>query len=345
MPADRGQTILQLVVEAYIRDAQPISSSAVLRLHPNLGLSPATVRATMADLEATGLLTQPHSSSGRIPTEAGMRVYLDHLVGRRLHPWDRQRLERAVTDSAESLSATEFAGQLSATLAALTGQMVLVAQPRFLGGRLREVGLVRYDAGRVLAYFVSPNGLVQQKLLQLEEDLSAQDLQNIQNYLNDRLRDRTLGEVRLVIDAELADNAAHPDRRVAQALKIGESLLPQAHDGPMDVFVEGTSHLLEQPEFSDLRKMRGLLRAIEEKRTLLSLVARVLDHSGVKVMLGSEHHVADVQDLTCVGCAYRGAAGGGAAVTIMGPSRMDYSRLVPLVQHAARIYGRFWEQL
>ncbi len=339
VPESRGNTILQLIVEAYIQDAQPVSSSGLARRHPTLALSSATIRSVMAELEIEGLLSQTHSSSGRVPTEAGLRVYLDRLVSRKLRPWDRSRLEKA---AAEAADISQVSAQLSQALAQMTGQMVLVAQPRFLGRRLREIGLVRYDQARMLAYFVSPSGLLQQKLLHLDFDVEPELVQEIQNYLNARLRDRTLEEVRALIARELAANATHLDRLTAVALKIGEQLLPEVQ---IDVFVEGTSHLLDQPEFADLRKVRALLRAIEEKHTLLSLVSRILDHSGVRVMLGSEHDVADVRDLACIGCAYEGDAGRGAAVTVMGSSRMDYGRLVPLVQYASEVYGRFWEQM
>lgn len=335
-PDRRANAILQLIVEAYIRHAQPVSSSAVLQNNPELDLSSATVRTVMADLESMGLLLQTHTSGGRVPTERGMRLYLDNLVDPKLRPWDRKSLDRAAAQCAD---ANAFSRQLGLALAKLTGQMVVLAQPRFLGARLREVGLVRYGERRVLAYFVSPTGLVQQKLLTLDFDLSSLDLQEIQNYLNTRLRDRNLLEVRRLIAQELADTSAHRDRLVAQALRIGASLLP---DVQLDVFVQGTSNLLDQPEFSDLRKLRGLLRVLEKKQTLLHLVARLLEHTGVKVMLGSEHDVPDAKDLACVGCAVHS---GGTAVSVLGPSRMDYGRLVPLVQYAGQVYERFWEQL
>jgi heat-inducible transcriptional repressor len=334
----RSNTILQLVVEAYIHHAQPVSSSAVARLRPELGLSSATIRAVMADLEASGLLHQPHTSAGRVPTERGLRTYVDNLVSPKLRPWDRTRLEA----TAANTDYAAFPAQLGQTLSGLSGQVAVVVVPRFLGSRFREVGLVRCGTGRFLAYFVSPHGLIQQKLVEVDFDLSQDDLQRIQNFLNDRLRDRSLDEVRLLLQEELRQAREVSDVLRAQALEIGQHVLPELE---LEVLVEGASHLLDQPEFADLHKLRTLLKTIEEKETLLRLLDHLLDNAGVKVMLGSEHPLRAIPDLACVGSAWTARSGDRTAIGLLGPTRMDYGRLVPLVQYASELFGRFWEQI
>lgn len=334
----RSNTILQLVVEAYIHHAQPVSSSAVARLRPELGLSSATIRAVMADLEAAGLLYQPHTSSGRMPTERGLRTYVDSLVSPKLRPWDRTRLEA----TAANTDFAAFPTHLSQTLSGLSGQVAVVVVPRFLGSRFREVGLVRCGSGRFLAYFVSPHGLVQQKLVEVDFDLNPEALLRIQNFLNDRLRDRTLDEVRALLQAELHEARETRDVLRAQALEIGQRVVPALE---LEVLVEGASHLLDQPEFADLETLRTLMKTIEEKETLLQLLNTLLDNAGVKVMLTSEHPLRSLPDLACVGCAWTGPSGNRSAIGLLGPTRMDYGRLVPLVQYATEIFGRFWEQL
>ena len=340
----RSNSILQLIVEAYIHDAQPVSSSSVARRHPELRLSSATIRAVMAGLKAAGLLYQPHASSGRVPTERGLRAYVDGLTNPRLRPWDRTRLEAATHQEAKS-----FPSVLGQTLSHLTGQMVMLSVPRYYGARIREVGLVRCDVGRILAYFVSPNGWVQQKLVKLGFDVSADELQTIQNYLNERVNSRSLPEIRQVIQDELANTHASRDQLQEQALAIAARLFPSDQAGDLadvvDVVVEGTSHLLDQPEFADLAKLRALLRTVEEKATLLALLKRILDNTGVVVMLGSEHRLHNVPDLACLGCVSDAAHGPRTAISLLGPSRMDYGRLVPLVQYAAELSARFWERV
>jgi heat-inducible transcriptional repressor len=171
MQRDRqSNTILQLVVEAYIQNAQPVSSSAVASRCPDLGLSSATIRAEMADLEAQGLLEQPHTSSGRVPTQRGLRVYLDSSVNQKLRPWDRARLEAAASHT----DARAFPAHPGQTISGLSGHMAVVAVPRVAGTHLKEIGLVRCDVGRILAYFVSPHGSVEQKLLLLDFDITVE---------------------------------------------------------------------------------------------------------------------------------------------------------------------------
>ena len=333
----RSNSILQVIVETYIHNAQPISSSTVVKHTPKLGFSAATIRTVMAELESLGLLHQAHTSAGRVPTERGLRAYLDNLVSPKLRPWDRTRLEAAATSNAAS-----YPAHLGQILSGLSGQMVVVAVPRFLGSHLREVGLVRCEAKRFLAYFISPNGLVQQKLLEADFDATPEELLRIQNYLNERLANRTLAEVRVLIQEELEEARGSSDLLRQQAMEIGQSLLP---DVSLEILVEGASNLLDQPEFADLRKVRAVLRTIEEKEALLRLLARILDNTGVKVMLGSEHRLRDVPELACVGCAWEGLTGRKTAISVLGPSRMDYGRLVPLVQYASQLFSRFWEQI
>ena len=339
MERDRRSTILQLVVDAYIQHAQPISSSTVARLRPDLGLSSATIRATMVELEEAGLLHQPHKSAGRVPTERGFRTYLDSLLSPKLHPWDRTRLE----ETAANTESADFPALLGQTLSGLSRQVAVVATPRFLGSRCREIGLVRCDAKRFLAYFVTPNGLVQQKLVEVSFDLSADELTRVQNFLNARLHNRTLGEVRILIQQELTQARDTHDLLRQQALELSQRVLPELE---LEISVQGASHLFDQPEFADLQKLRALMRTIAEKETILRLVDQVLDTVGVRVMLGSEHGLwAVLPDLACVGCAWSGPAGYKTAIGLLGPSRMDYGRLVPLVQYATDLFGRFWEQL
>lgn len=342
----RSNMILQLVVDAYIHNAAPVSSAAVLKRAPRLDMSPATVRLVMADLEAQGLLKQPHTSSGRVPTERGWRVYVDHLglpgLGHdRLRSRDRSRLEAAAQQS----DAKTFPNQLGQTLSGLCGQLTVLAVPKFWGSRLREVGLVRCDAQRILAYFVSPNGLVQQKLLHTDFDFTHDELARIQNYLNTKLAHRTLAQVRTLIASELADASADvgdDSTLKTRALAIGKQLLP---DVQLDVLIEGASHLLDQPEFADARKVRGVLRTLEEKKALWHLLNCILEQKGVHVVLGSEHGLSKMADVACVGCTWESASGDKTAISLLGPSRMDYGRLVPLLGYASEVFGRFWEQL
>lgn len=335
----RRHTILQLIVESYIQNAQPVSSTMVATACPAVNLSSASLRAVMAQLERDGLLTQPHTSSGRIPTERGLRAYLDNLVAHRLRPWDRTRLEATTIDPTGG-SADTFVTRLGQTLSALAGQMAVVAVPQFAGERLRELGLVRLDACRVLAYFVSPHGHVQQKLVCLDFDPTNEDLSQLQNYLNAHLGKSSLAEVRATLQTELHNAQVAHDRLRARTARLGQSVLPKPS---FRVVVEGALQLLSQPEFADVTTLRAVLETIEQKQRVLHLLDGLLEKGGVQVMLGSEHARKDLHKMACVGCTRRDGAGARATISLWGPSRMDYGRLMPLVGYAANLLGRFYD--
>lgn len=335
----RRHTILQLIVESYIQKAQPVSSSMVATAGPAVKLSSASLRAVMAELERDGLLMQPHASAGRIPTERGLRRYLDHLVTCRLRPWDRTRLE-ATTVDADADAGDTFVTRLSQTLSALAGQMAVVAVPQFVGERLREMGLVRLGCGRVLAFFVSPGGHVQQKLVCLDVDPTLEELSQLQNYLNAHLGQSTLAQMRHMLQTELDEAHKTHDRLRARTLALGQSLLPKPS---FRLVIEGALQLLGQPEFADVDVLRGVLETIDEKQRVLQLLDNLLDGGGVQVMLGSEHALEALRQMSCVGCSRRDTAGARVTISLWGPSRMDYPRLLPLVAHASNLLGRFYD--
>ncbi|MEM6558674.1 MAG: heat-inducible transcriptional repressor HrcA [Myxococcota bacterium] len=327
----RDREVLRAVVEIYLESGEPVSSLAVAKRVSGLKASPATIRNVMAELEEQNLLRQPHTSAGRAPTELGLRYYLDQLMSPKMRPWDRTRLE-AAADAHDPSS-------LSHGLAGLAGQLTIVAVPSFLGARFREIGLMRVDPGRFAAFFVAPSGVVQQTMVEVDFDLSEDELKHIQNFLNERLRDRSLEEVRHILKQELQDDQLQYDTLRRQALTIGQRVVPTPE---VELYVGGQSHLVDQPEFADLDRLKSLLRAIEEKGALLTLLSRIVEGPGVKVLLGSEHELREMLGMAAVGAWAETPAGQGATVAILGPTRMDYGRLVPLVDYASMLLSRQW---
>lgn len=331
MREQRDREVLRAVVELYLESGSPVSSLAVAKRINGLKASPATIRHVMVELEEHELLRQPHTSAGRVPTEHGLRIYLDELLHPKLRPWDRTRLEAAAEHYNPST--------LSQGLAGLASQLTIVAVPSFLGARFREIGLMRVDPGRFAAYFVAPNGVVQQTMVEVDFDLSEDDLRRIQNYLNERLRDRSLEDVCAILEDELEDGQLQYDTLRRQALTIGHYVVPRPET---ELYVGGHSHLVCQPEFSDLGRLESLLRTIEEKGALLALLSRIVEGPGVKVLLGSEHEIREMLGLAAVGAWTATPGGRGASVTVLGPTRMDYGRLVPLVDYASTLLARQW---
>jgi heat-inducible transcriptional repressor len=302
----------------------------------------------MAELEAGGYLAQPHTSAGRVPTELGLRLYLDDLMSPKLRPWDRTRLDEVAAAAAPSTLPTA----LGQSLAGLSGQVALIVMPSFIAGRFREIGLVRVNPGRFIAFFVSVSGLIQQKLVEVDFDLTPDELMRIQNFLNERLAGRSLDEVRNLIAHELGNAESELDVLKQRAYAIGVQAIPQPTPS---LVVEGTTQLIEQPEFADVAKLRSLVHAIEDKTALLALLDKLIespvtakagaDEPGAKVVLASEHDMGDVLQVAFVGRSIASPSGEQATVSILGPRRMDYGRLVALVDYASQLLHKYWERI
>ena len=338
MTLSRRQTeILATAVEVYLATGKPVSSQAIAERKQGRTLSSATVRNELQALTTLGLLRQTHASGGRVPTERALRTFVDELMHPKLHPWDRTHLDAAT----RSRSQSELPVTLGHALSTLTGEVAVVGIPRFVGTVFREVGLVRCNRGQILAYFVSADGTVQQKLVQVDFDVRPDELQRIQNYLNDRLTHRTLPVVRELIRRELRDEETRRDQLRRSALEIGVKALP---DPELEVVVDGTSRLASKPELLAGGKLESLLRAVEDKKVLLRILDQLLETSShdVTVMLGSEHDVSEMADLACVGASCSRDGQPDAAITLLGPARMDYRRVVALVRYATELFERQW---
>ncbi len=338
---NRKDAILATVVQLYAHSGKPVPSSLVAKHLKNRfagvrGISAATVRAVMVALEGCGHLAKTHSSGGRIPTDTGIRAFINDSLLPKLHPWDKKQLQAASTGSA-----AEMPVLLGQTLAGLSGQLAMVAVPRFAGRTFREIGLARCGIGRFVVYFVSPGDFLQQTMVDVDFDLNPDEISRIQNFLNAKLTQRTLTEVRDLLQDELVRHETQRDRLRRSAVEIGLKALPKPE---IELLVYGTAGLAAQPEFSDGQRMSEILQAIQEKTALLQLLDRILKQRGVTVILGSEHQQPGMRELSCVGAGCMGE-NTRAAVTLMGPSRMDYPRLVPMVRHATDLLSRFWGQL
>lgn len=343
----RRADILRAVVELYVKDGLPVSSQRVaehLGDRPEVtrgrgsrrSMSAATVRHELVALTAAGMLLQAHHSAGRTPTQLGLRTYLDHMLSPRMHPWDRTHLDEA----ARSGHPSALPGSLGQTLAELSGELTVVGVPRVLGTVYREIGLAKVGPTQLIVYFVSAGGEVQQKLIDVDRSLSADELPRVQNYLNRCLTHRTLQEIRDVIAAELNRERTVKDTLQRTALEIGLKALPEPE---VELVIEGRSQLAQKPEFADISRLQALLRTIETKSVLLQLLEQIIDGPEVTVMLGSEHDVSEAQDLACIGIACRGPTGPAVTIGVVGPTRMDYERLIPMVRYAKDLFERHWK--
>jgi heat-inducible transcriptional repressor len=336
----REREILRALVQDYIQTGEPVASQPLLARH-ELDCSPATVRSVMSDLEALGFLEKPHASSGRIPTERGYRLYVDSLLKvRPPSPQDRDRIERlahAANDVGRLLEGT------ADLLHSLSHHAGVVTTPRPRVDPVRQVEFVRLRENRVLAVFVSEAGIVTNKLVQLEFPMAAGDLERAANYLNEKIQAlsqaaETLAAVReRILEDMRADQSALHD-----LLQKALSLAEQTFGSPDEerVLVDGEESFLDAPEFANVRKARALLKAFAEKDRILRVLDRVLTSQEVQIFIGAESEFAAVPDVSVVAAPYGRGDHVLGTLAVVGPTRMNYARVIPLVDLTARQISR-----
>lgn len=333
---ERSQKILEAIIEDYIATAQPVGSKALAR---NLGikLSPASVRNVMAELEELGYLASPHTSAGRIPTEKGYRFYVDSLL--RLS--DLDNLQKDQIDfkyRQQGLQMADMLREASRTLSNACQYTGLVMVPRLKTTIFRHIEFVKLSPRQVLAVFVTQSGLVQNKLIEVKEDFHPRDLEKISNYLNKAMTGLSIQEVRARIIEEMNREKALFDHLLRRAFVLSQAALVDEATG--DVIIEGTSHFLEQPEFADLPRMKRIVQAFEQKSILVDLLDRGLQAKGVQVMIGSETECSALADCSLITAAYSGKRGTLGTLGVIGPHRMPYSTIIPIVDYTANLISR-----
>lgn len=332
--AFRARKILYAIVTEYIATGEPVGSRKLSRRY-GLNLSPASIRNVLSDLEEAGFLAQPHTSAGRVPTDLGFRVFVDALMQMRdVTAEDRaavlSRL-RALPGSDHTAVARE-AGRL---LASLTGTAALVTEPRAADDRLQQIHYMPLRPRELIVVVVTERGAVQNRLVHLGRDIAPSDLEHVNNYLASFAKGRTLREVRDTVAALLPSDAASPELRSTTKEVVEASMTSGAER--TEVLIQGQGLLFDRPEFASAEKIRSFLRTFEEKEQLLELLERTLASGGIQVLIGNEANLTDVEDVSVVTANYRRAGTNAGMLGIIGPTRLDYAKVVPLVGFTARV--------
>lgn len=337
----RNREILRAVVTDYILSAEPVGSRTVSRKY-GVNLSPASVRNAMADLEEAGYLMQPHTSAGRIPTDKGFRVYVDSLLPlRRLSKQEQERIRSQYQAAYDD--ATELLRETSRILSAVSSLASVVAAPRLDATRVKHIEFVALRERRVLVILVADTGEVQHKVVEVDEDLSQDRLHQMGNYLNGILVGLTLEQARERLLAEMRAEKALYDRLVAQAQALAQRALAREEPWEADVFIEGKLSIAEQPEFANIEKLKALFRAFEEKALLVKLIDKSLRAPGVQVFIGHENEHAEMAGCSVILSQYRRGNQALGVLGVIGPTRMNYSRLIPVVDYTAQLVSQLLE--
>ena len=335
----RDREILRDVVHAYILSGEPVSSRTVAR-QATLGVSAATIRNVMADLEELGYLEQPHSSAGRLPSRAGIHFYIDSLMEARDVPADdRQRIE------GELGGPPAGAGRLVETtthlLSRMSGQIGLVLTPAIGDTVLEAVDFVPLSGRRVLCVIVSREGFVEHKLIESDDVLSRDELVRVGNYLNENFRGQTLRAIRERLLVAMREERAQVDSLLASAIRLASRGLDS--DRSPELRLEGASALLARRELSDVERVRRLLDTFGERQRLVELLSQCLDGNSVRVVIGDDSAVTSELGLTLVARPYGAEDQVRGTLGILGPSRMPYERIIPLVDFLGEALSRALE--
>lgn len=322
----------------FIATAEPVGSQQ-LAAHHALGVRAAMVRNLMAELEEAGFMLQPHTSAGRVPTDKAFRYFVDHLTPSPLPFQARTQIE--LHYSAPTADFNGIVRDTSRLLALMTGQAALVMAPRLESVLIEVVQLVRAREREVLAIFVAKAGWVQHRLVQTQYDHGQAELDRMAGYLNESLSGRTLEQARAWIEDRLGEDRANYDRFVGAALSLGNALT--RNPAQAEVYVEGSSKALEQPEFSDPGRLRELLRALDDRSALLEILEKSIQHNGVTVSIGAENTDMRLAGFSVVAASYASGTMPLGSLAVVGPVRMDYERVIPLVSYTARALSRVLE--
>jgi heat-inducible transcriptional repressor len=292
----------------------------------------------MSDLEALGFLEKPHASSGRVPTPQGYRLYVDALLKvRPPHAADREQIEKVAQGAPGVDTLLEGTARVLHSLSHHAG---VVTTPAPNSDPIRHIEFVRLRENRVIVVFVSEAGLVTNKLVQLDAALEPGELERAANYLNEKLRQGPLLTLRERILAEMREDQSELQGLVAKALVLAEQSFGAAAQSRGEVLVDGEETFLDAPEFADVAKARALLRAFAEKDRILRVLDRVLRAREVQIFIGAESDLAAVPDVSVVAAPYGRGGQVLGTLAVIGPTRMNYARVIPLVDLTAREISR-----
>lgn len=335
--SERAQLLLKVLIESYIRDGQPVGSRTLSR-ESGLALSSATIRNVMADLDELGFVTSPHTSAGRVPTDKGYRFFVDTLL--KLKPPEGpevMELKRRLGEHQdEPMSLVATASQLLSTITHLAGVVTIPRQPQAAVSQIEFVGL---SNNRVLTVLVVNGREVENRILHLERHYSSDELRRAANYLNDLFRGHTLGEVRTELLNQLQETHRSMNRLMLEAIQLAEQVVDFGQRGEQGYVMAGETNLMDFAELSNVEKLRRLFEAFNEKRDILHLLDQSLRAEGVQIFIGQESGYTILDDCSVVTAPYTLDNEIVGVLGVIGPTRMAYERVIPIVDITARLLG------
>ncbi len=339
--SERAQCLLRTLVESYIRDGQPVGSRTLSR-DSGLNLSSATIRNVMADLEELGFVVSPHTSAGRVPTDKGYRFFVDTLL--RVRSLDASALPELEAEIHRMLdghgaSSKQLIGAASQLLSTVTQLAGVVTLPSTEQASITQVEFVGLSENRVLAVLVLNDREVQNRIIQLERYYSPDELKRAANFLNEKFRGRTLPQVREEILRELSETREHLNQIMIDAITVARKVFADGSEQPLEYVIAGETNLMGFAELSSVEKLRRLFEAFNEKRDFLHLLDQSLRAQGVQIFIGHESGYQILDDCSVVTAPYSLGERVVGVLGVIGPTRMAYERVIPIVDTTAKLLG------
>jgi heat-inducible transcriptional repressor len=337
----RDKQIFGYIMQEFISTGEPVGSRVVSRRY-DLDISPATIRNIMSDLEELGFLLQPHISAGRVPTKEGIHYYLNEIIKMKALPKeDKSIISRQISKNTGGLKETLH--EASMLLSEISGNTSVVILPKISTFTFKRIELVKLETNRILVILISKSGLVYNHVVQ-GDDISQDDLTKYSNFLNEKYSGLSIKKMRESLSKEMESEKAQFDSLVKKAVHIGMMALDNVEDA-QDVVIEGKDIVFNCPELSDIEKLREIVRAFEDKGRMLRILNQVFVGTGVKIFIGEEMGNIGINDFSMVASGYFHGDTPVGSLGVIGPMRMNYKRIIPLVEYMAKLLSSIIEEI
>jgi heat-inducible transcriptional repressor len=347
-PDARGQAVLAAVIKEHLRTGEPVASRSISeRFAGGAAWSSATIRNVLAELEEHGLVEQPHTSAGRVPTDKGYRFYVDHFIGdTRLSRADISAIDRGLGLSPDVFAQpSRLMEKVSHVLSELSENVGIVVTPPGADSRLEHIEFMPLSDGRILVVLVLASNVVQNKIIRIDDPLTSEELESAARYLNAEFSGKTLQTISAEVLALMGEEKALYDRLLRNAVLLFERSVEGGEGETGDVYIDGASNILAKPDFSDVERLRELFRTFEAKSRLVKIlnecIAREPVFGDVHVVIGREHSAPQMQSCALITAPYSlGEGFVGGTVGVVGPMRLEYARTMAAVNYVARLVER-----
>ncbi|MEN9435139.1 MAG: heat-inducible transcriptional repressor HrcA [Pseudomonadota bacterium] len=332
---DRAQRILKVLIEEYIQDGQPVGSRTLAK-RSGLDLSPATIRNVMADLEDMGYIHSPHTSAGRVPTSNGYRFFVDSLL--QVRPLEAAYIQELQGRFSGQLDAHSLVQSASSVLSVITSLTGVVTLPRRQPSVIRQIEFLSLSSRQVLVILVLERNEIQNRIIHIEQEFTSAQLHQAANFLNEYLTGKTLQQAREVLLNAMNQDREAMNQLMLSAIELGEKAFEHAaNDSKEDCVIAGETNLMSYDDLSDVGKLRDLFGAFNKKRELLSLLDKSIQADGVQIFIGREAGLKVFDDCSLVTAPYSLEDEHIGVLGVIGPKRMPYERVIPIVDLTAKL--------